>query len=107
MYATTLSIYEFKCFHKAKLDLQFPGRTTAGASEVPNINLILGDNGGGKSSVLRGLAIAVLAPALMRSGFVPYRLVRRQAPGTPEVEQCLLKVIGQPSAHERKMGLKC
>lgn len=106
MYAKTLSIYEFKCFQKAKLDLQYPGRRTAGASEISNINLILGDNGGGKSSVLRGLAIAVLAPALMRSGFVPYRLVRRQAPGTPLVSHCLLKVIGKPDPHEVHAGLK-
>lgn len=105
MYAETLSIYEFKCFRKAKLDFQYPGRSTAGASKISNINLILGDNGGGKSSVLRGLAIAVLAPALPRSGFVPYRLVRRQAPGTPQVENCLLKVIGRPDPAESQAGL--
>lgn len=101
MYAKSLSIYEFKCFHKAKLELQYPGRS----SDIPNVNVILGDNGGGKSSVLRALAIAVLAPALMRSGFVPYRLVRRQAPGTPDVSHCLLKVIGRPDADEAALGL--
>ena len=105
MYAKNLSIYEFKCFQRAKLDLQYPGRKTAGASEISNVNVILGDNGGGKSSVLKGLAIAVLAPALMRSGFVPYRLVRRQAPGTPEVSHCLLKVRGKPDPHEVSLGL--
>lgn len=101
MYAKTLSIYEFRCFRNAKLTLQYPGRS----SEIPNVNVILGDNGGGKSSVLRALAIAVLAPALMRSGFVPYRLVRRQAPGTPAVSHCLLKVIGKPDAHEAELGV--
>lgn len=101
MYAKSLSIYEFKCFRKAKLELQYPGRS----SDIPNVNVILGDNGGGKSSVLRALAIAVLAPALMRSGFVPYRLVRRQAPGTPDVSHCLLKVIGRPDADEAALGL--
>lgn len=101
MYAKSLSIYEFRCFHKAKLELQYPGRS----SDIPNVNVILGDNGGGKSSVLRALAIAVLAPALMRSGFVPYRLVRRQAPGTPDVSHCLLKVIGRPDADEAALGL--
>jgi hypothetical protein len=67
--------------------------------------LILGDNGGGKSSILRALAIAVLAPALLRSGFVPYRLVRRQAPNAPPVSHCLLKVRGITDKHERKEGL--
>lgn len=105
MYARTLSLYEFKCFHKAKLHLQYPGRKGSGASEISNINLILGDNGGGKSSVLRGLAIAILAPALSRSGFVPYRLVRRQAPGTPEVGHCLLKVRAVADPYETQGGL--
>ncbi|TCN28681.1 AAA family ATPase [Sinorhizobium americanum] len=106
MYAKSLTIYDFKCFQRAKLDLQYPGRKTAGSSEISNVNLILGDNGGGKSSVLRALAIAVLAPALQRSGFVPYRLVRRQVPGMPEVSHCLLKVIGKADSHEGALGLK-
>lgn len=100
MYARTLSLYDFKCFGTAKLDLQFPGRDDEDASELANINLILGDNGGGKSSVLRGLAIAVLAPALLEQGFVPYRLVRRPAADKgPEVS--LLKVTGRPEDGER------
>ena len=55
---------------------------------MPNVNLIVGDNGGGKSSVLRAIALAVLAPAMLESGFVPYRLVRR-----PGAQNALLKVI--------------
>jgi hypothetical protein len=51
---------------------------------------VLGDNGGGKSSVLRGMAIAALAPALLESGFVPYRLVRR-----PDAKAAFLKLIGE------------
>ncbi|MFZ3282926.1 AAA family ATPase [Pseudomonas sp.] len=106
MYAKKLSIYEFKCFQKAILNLQYPGRRSAGASTISNINLILGDNGGGKSSVLRALALAVLAPALMHTGFVPYRLVRRQANGEPAAERCLLKVVAQSDPQEQVAGLK-
>jgi len=106
VYAKQLSIYDFKCFGKAKLDLQYPGRRTAGASEIPNINLILGDNGGGKSSVLRALAIAVLAPALLSSGFVANRLVRRAKAPNTHVETALLKVKAQPDAQEKAFGLK-
>lgn len=106
MYAKKLSIYEFKCFQKAILNLQYPGRRSVGASTIPNVNLILGDNGGGKSSVLRALALAVLAPALMNSGFVPYRLVRRQASGEAAAERCLLKVVAQSDPQERVAGLR-
>ena len=88
MYAKKLSIYEFRCFGRAVLDLQYPGRPEASALEMPNVNLIVGDNGGGKSSVLRAIALAALAPAMLESGFVPYRLVRR-----PGAKNALLKLI--------------
>jgi len=87
VYAKSLSIYGFRIFGKAELELQYPGRRKKGASPLPNVNLVLGDNGGGKSSVLRALAIAILAPVLLESGFVPYRLVRR-----PHGRDALLKV---------------
>lgn len=92
MYAKSLHIYDFKCYGKAVLRLQYPGRTGKGVSALKNVNLILGDNGGGKSSILRALAIAALAPALLDSGFVPYRLVRRPALGQAPVKECLLKI---------------
>lgn len=90
MYVTALSIQDFKCFGRAKLSLQYPGRRSQGASEIANVNVILGDNGGGKSSVLRALAIAALAPVLLGSGFVPLRLVRRGRDAAP-VEESLIK----------------
>ncbi|MGY3572932.1 AAA family ATPase [Bradyrhizobium sp. USDA 4504] len=94
MYAKKLSIYNFKCFGKAVLDLQYPGRKQnprpTPPLEMPNVNLIVGDNGGGKSSVLRAVAIAALAPTLLESGFVPYRLVQR-----PDAKDSLLKLVCQ------------
>lgn len=105
MFVKNLSMYEFKCFEKTTLDLQYPGRKGEGTSEIANINLILGDNGGGKSSTLRAIAIAVLAPALMESGFVPYRLVRRMKTGRAK-KPTLLKIKGQPTGVEARRGEK-
>jgi hypothetical protein len=105
LYAKSLHIYGFRCFGKAELKLQFPGRTGRGVSEIKNVNLILGDNGGGKSSVLRALAIAILAPALLESGFVPYRLVRRPKPDQPPVELALLKVEAVPDKSEAPLHI--
>lgn len=76
MYIKSLHLQNFRCFKNTKLRFQYPGRRHTEV-ELKNVNLILGDNGGGKSSILRALAIAALAPALVESGFVPYRLVRR------------------------------
>ena len=87
MYARKLSIYGFKCFGKAILELRYPGPNADQSLDLPNVNFILGDNGGGKSSVLRAVAIAALAPALLDSGFVAYRLVRR-----PDAKNSFLKL---------------
>ena len=88
MYAKSAHIYGFKCFGKAVFDLTYPGRDSdADTLALENVNLILGDNGGGKSSVLRAIAIAMLAPALMDAGFVAHRLVRR-----PDADDAFLKV---------------
>jgi energy-coupling factor transporter ATP-binding protein EcfA2 len=87
VYATELSVYAFRCFGKAVLKFQYPGKKSSSDIELPNVNLILGDNGGGKSSILRAVAIAVLAPILQESGFVANRMVRR-----PGEKEALLKV---------------
>eukprot|EP01013_Petalomonas_cantuscygni_P000560 TRINITY_DN10574_c0_g1_i1.p2 TRINITY_DN10574_c0_g1~~TRINITY_DN10574_c0_g1_i1.p2 ORF type:complete len:425 (-),score=66.83 TRINITY_DN10574_c0_g1_i1:1244-2518(-) len=96
MYTKTAHIYGFRCFGKAVFDLQYPGKAGPDISRINNVNLILGDNGRGKSSVLRAIAIAVLAPALMETGFVAYRLVRR-----PDAENAFLKVDATLGAHEK------
>ena len=99
MYVKRLNIYEFRCFGAAELELQYPSRQADPVSEIGNVNLILGDNGGGKTSVLKALAIAVLAPALLESGFVPSRLVRRTDNGGPR--KSLLKVEGIATVNEK------
>jgi AAA domain, putative AbiEii toxin, Type IV TA system len=93
LYVKSLNIYNFRCFAKASMTLQYPGRPADTKLEMDNVNLLLGANGEGKSSVLRALAIATLAPVLGDSGFVPYRLVRRIANGRrTQPAKSLLKV---------------
>jgi predicted ATPase len=100
VYASKLSVYDFRCFGKAILDLQYPGRSGMGTSELSNVNLILGDNGGGKSSILRAIAIAVLAPVLLESGFVANRMVRR-----PGAKTSLVKVKGLLESREEETAI--
>lgn len=102
MYAKSAHIYGFRCFGKAVMDLQYPGADRQLVSEqraqnnaLGNFNLVLGDNGGGKSSVLRAIAISMLAPALVDSGFVANRLVRR-----PDAKEAFLKVVAVLDAND-------
>jgi predicted ATPase len=79
MYVRRLTIEQLRCFEHAELALQYPGRED-GAAVLPNVNLLLGNNGAGKTTVLRAVALAILSPVIQSAGFRPYRLVRR-APG--------------------------
>jgi hypothetical protein len=74
LYCSDLKVSGFRCFERAELSLHFPGRPSGLA--YPNVNLILGDNGTGKSTLLKAIAITALGPILDSSGFVPYRLIR-------------------------------
>ena len=47
MYAKSAHIYGFKCFGKAVFDLRYPGEDIQIPNGLPNVNLILGNNGGG------------------------------------------------------------
>lgn len=56
---------------------------------LPNVNLLLGTNGSGKTSVLKAIALAGLGPAVPHVGLMPYHWVRHQkksAPADAEIE---------------------
>lgn len=74
LYLTELRLQNLRCFANTRLSLRFPGEGSD--LRLPNVNLLLGDNGSGKSTVLRAAAMTALGPVLDSSGFVPYRLVR-------------------------------
>ena len=62
-----------------------PDARTPTGSENPkftNMNLVIGGNGCGKTTLLKGMALAALGPAVADSGLFPYHLIRREA-GTP------------------------
>lgn len=82
MYIGHLDIAAFRTFRKASLDFVHAQQDFAAlgmpAPRLRNMNLLLGNNGSGKSSVLRAIALAALGPAVVDSGIYPDRLVRRE-----------------------------
>jgi predicted ATP-binding protein involved in virulence len=66
-----------RCFEEATLTLHYPGDQESAALHYPNINLLLGNNGAGKTTVLKALALSTLSPMISQSGYLPYHLVRR------------------------------
>jgi hypothetical protein len=79
VYIQSLQIENLRTFETARIDFNVPGEEpSSDPSLMPNVNLLLGDNGSGKTSVLRAAALAALGPILTSgSGFVPYSMVRR------------------------------
>lgn len=89
MYIRTLNIANLRCFRKvAGMGFQYPGRESAPGDlpipSLPNVTLLLGNNGAGKSTILKAIAMALVSPVLRDAGFRPYSLVRQvfaKAPG--------------------------
>lgn len=73
MHVCSVSIRNLRSIANATLELNLPDTSDM---LFPNVNVILGDNGAGKSTVLRAIAMAALAPGLADSGYRPDSMVR-------------------------------
>jgi predicted ATPase len=101
MYIDTLRIENFRTFRTAEIELLHPQRTkreleeTFGFADVlyPNINLILGNNGMGKSAFLKALALAALGPVV--TDVRPDRLVRREPGAAALIARAVKRARGR------------
>jgi len=81
MYIEKIEIQNFRTFRKIDIDFLYKQRPVTKelpTSKFPNINVVLGINGNGKTTLLKAVALAALGPAVTDSGIYPYHLVRKE-----------------------------
>ncbi len=82
MYIDMITLDNFRVFRKSKVEFIHPDCEVfpegSPKAALPNINLLLADNGLGKTTLLKAVALAALGPAVGDSGIYPYHLVRRE-----------------------------
>jgi AAA domain, putative AbiEii toxin, Type IV TA system len=81
MYLDWIRLQNFRTFVDVEITLLHAGTDFEALQlpkpKFPNLNLLLGNNGQGKSAFLKGVALAALGPAVSDAGIYPYRLVRQ------------------------------
>ena len=84
MYVSSIKIENLRCYEQAEVSFEHPDvATKSEAKRVDNVTLLLGNNGAGKTTILKGVALAVLAPVIQDAGFKPHCLVRRTSDSEP------------------------
>jgi hypothetical protein len=104
VYIKRVEIKNFRCYREASLELRYPGEKAPGKGELrcQNVNLLLGDNGSGKSTILKAIALAILGPVMSDSGFRPYFLVNRKTKGKVASVSAAAVLHGQDLTPGRK-----
>lgn len=84
MYVTRITCENLRTISEVSVDLCVPTPGSAQPDDggpLPNVTLLLGVNGSGKTTILRAIALAALAPLMPSSGYAPRAMVRRTTKG--------------------------
>ncbi|MGB7510856.1 MAG: AAA family ATPase [Pelodictyon phaeoclathratiforme] len=81
MYIDQIEIKNFRTFRNSKITFCHADQDASKMPKpkLPNMNLLLANNGNGKTSLLKAIALAALGPAVGKSGIYPYQLIRRES----------------------------
>src|SRR5208282_6845513 len=82
MYIDAIELRNFRTFRHGEISFVHPQQDFGALGfprrpQLSNVNLLLGDNGQGKTALLKAIALACLGPAVRDSGIYPFRLIRR------------------------------
>jgi hypothetical protein len=98
MYIDKIGIENFRTFRKSHVVFCHAGQDFESLGmpkpALANVNLLLANNGYGKTSMLKAIALAALGPAVSHSGIYPYRLIRRER-GQKRLKPALLEASFQ------------
>jgi len=105
MYIDSIAIRDFRVFRESEIVFVHPDQHWSDSGlpkpSLPNINLLLGDNGLGKTTLLKCVGLAALGPAVSDSGIYPCQLIRREPAGPPrsQPEEAVIEAVFVP--HEQ------
>lgn len=112
MFIDSLGTSNFRVFRESEITFVHPDQSWSESDlpkpTLPNINLLLADNGLGKTTLLKAIALVALGPAVGDSGIFPYQLIRRE-PGAAAISQpqeAVLEARLTPHEQDRATGVR-
>lgn len=88
VHVEAIRIQNLRAFSDARIDFRRDG-DAAESAPLPNVHVLLGGNGAGKSSVLRAIALGVLAPVFERDATLERAGWVRRPPGAGAGSGCI------------------
>ena len=106
MFIDEITLTNFRTFRDASIKFCHPDAEFSESEwpkpALPNVNLLLGNNGFGKTTLLKAVALAALGPAVGDSGIFPYRLIRREPKASQNKQvKAVLNARFTPHAQDR------
>ena len=103
MYVESVSMTDFRCFEKAETTFVYPGMPGLPEGALPNVTLLIGINGAGKTSLLRGVALGLLTDGIHSLGYIPYSLIRVNPKRAIQQSQLRCRAIANTDEERRKL----